>query len=375
MSYINTVILKPTHRCNLNCSYCYDRYNREKDKMILSKENLVIALRKIAEEWDEFQAIWHGGEPTVLGVEYWRYVLDNTNDLNIHWNVQTNATLLNDEWMELFKKYNCEVGTSWDGINNKTRTNESNYFFNFIDLIKKYDITAAAIFTVTPDNYQDVFNTAIFALQNKINVNFNLVFDYYRTISESEYYEMAFGLANIFDLYCTIPDFQIQRPFDFINNWLLQKKPNLCENIICNSKWISINPNGDVGFCGKPWPSDLIYGNIFDSDFNLKHLDETKNGLILRDIQEKQWEHCKDCELLIYCNGGCPYNSINKQTLEYEFNEGYCFFIKTLMKLCISILKTRYLNDTLENQFLKDNIETSNRIEVKKWRNCKYPII
>ena len=62
MSYINTVILKPTHRCNLNCSYCYDRYNREKDKTILSKENLVIALRKIAKEWDEFQAIWHGGE-------------------------------------------------------------------------------------------------------------------------------------------------------------------------------------------------------------------------------------------------------------------------------------------------------------------------
>ncbi len=64
--------------------------------------------------------IWHGGEPTIPGVEYYRRVIEICEELRrpgqtITHSLQTNATLLNDEWAVFFRDNRFGVGVSIDG--------------------------------------------------------------------------------------------------------------------------------------------------------------------------------------------------------------------------------------------------------------------
>lgn len=65
-----TIILKPSHRCNFNCTYCYDRFERSKDSNILPVDDCILILKKFANKFPDYQVIWHGGEPTCLGKDY-----------------------------------------------------------------------------------------------------------------------------------------------------------------------------------------------------------------------------------------------------------------------------------------------------------------
>ena len=63
---------------------------------------------------------FQGGEPTTAGVEYFEKFHKliekyNTKNIIVNFAIQTNGTLLNKKWLELFKKYNYLVGLSLDG--------------------------------------------------------------------------------------------------------------------------------------------------------------------------------------------------------------------------------------------------------------------
>ena len=76
---------------------------------------------------------WQGGEPTLLGVDYFRKVVElqkrHANRKKIENAFQTNGVLLNDEWCEFFVENNFLIGLSIDGppeLHDKYRVNKSN---------------------------------------------------------------------------------------------------------------------------------------------------------------------------------------------------------------------------------------------------------
>ena len=367
-----TIILKPSHRCNLNCAYCYDRFNRAKDNTILPANKLIEALQKCYDEFGDFTAIWHGGEPTVLGIDYWRQVLEAFKEKKINWSVQTNNTLINEEWAKLFQEYGCSVGTSWDGITNTERTHNSDSFFNFLNIMKKYNINHSVLYTVTPENYKDILNAAIFGIQTNTTIEYNFVFDYYRKITDQEYNLITLSLLQVFDLYCSLEQCTIARPFNYYMTWLDGRPAELCERKYCQGDWISIDPHGNIRPCGKPWSEDMSYGNIFDPNFSFDNIKTNKKiNNFFEEVFDTQWEHCKDCRWLLYCNNGCPYSNLNKQTGKIEWNRDWCMFNKALFDGMDEIIKTRYLSGTLINSNLSDSIESSPKTEVALWRNSK----
>jgi hypothetical protein len=122
------VMAKPTGAiCNLDCEYCF----------FLSKEMLYPGSRfRMAEELQktyirqlleahaqapEVIVAWQGGEPTIMGLDFFRrsielqqqqYVRPGQRILNT---LQTNGTLLNDEWGAFLKEHDFLVGISIDG--------------------------------------------------------------------------------------------------------------------------------------------------------------------------------------------------------------------------------------------------------------------
>jgi uncharacterized protein len=120
------VIAKPAgSRCNLDCTYCYYLHKGqllpETAKGRISDELLEEFIRQYIEgqDADTIAFSWHGGEPTLLGVGFFRKVVElqekYAGDKKIENDLQTNGSLIDDEWCEFFKEHNFLVGLSLDG--------------------------------------------------------------------------------------------------------------------------------------------------------------------------------------------------------------------------------------------------------------------
>jgi uncharacterized protein len=119
-------LAKPTGAvCNLGCKYCF----------FLSKENLYPGssfrmtddlLEEYIRQYIQSQRVteaaisWQGGEPTLMGLDFFRRSIEYVEKykkpyMTIQYTLQTNGTLLDDEWCKFFRENNFLVGLSLDG--------------------------------------------------------------------------------------------------------------------------------------------------------------------------------------------------------------------------------------------------------------------
>ncbi|GAM58084.1 arylsulfatase regulatory protein [Vibrio ishigakensis] len=152
--------------CNIDCSYCYYLGKKEllnyskSDAEVMSGERLEQYIQQYIEAQNTPEIIfsWHGGEPTLLGVDYFKKVVELQKKYcpqhsNITNDIQTNATLLDDEWCQFFKQNEFVVGVSIDGpehIHNRYRTNKAGrgtfkQTFRGIQLLKKHRVKFATL--------------------------------------------------------------------------------------------------------------------------------------------------------------------------------------------------------------------------------------
>ena len=112
-------MLKPVgSRCNMACQYCY---YQEKGNALLSEQLLEEFTRQYLETQTMPQVLftWHGGEPLLRPLSFYRKALELQRrygqGLQIDNCIQTNGTLLTDEWCEFLRENNFLVGISIDG--------------------------------------------------------------------------------------------------------------------------------------------------------------------------------------------------------------------------------------------------------------------
>jgi uncharacterized protein len=116
----SAVYFNPTERCNLNCSYCYlpETMRREGKTMTAeelgrSLDKLLIYFREIQPPGVRPQLIFHGSEPLLAKDAVFPGIERFSEDFVF--GIQTNATLLDDEAIEFFKKHRVGIGISLDG--------------------------------------------------------------------------------------------------------------------------------------------------------------------------------------------------------------------------------------------------------------------
>ena len=124
------VMAKPVgSRCNLACQYCY--YNRTDNnseppalhQQHMADELLELFIRQYIEAsaGPEVQIVWHGGEPTLAGLDFFRRVVElQKRYLPEGWscrnNLQTNGVLLDEKWAAFIAEARFDVGLSIDGV-------------------------------------------------------------------------------------------------------------------------------------------------------------------------------------------------------------------------------------------------------------------
>lgn len=120
------VLAKPIGpMCNLDCEYCF---YLEKQALFSAGENFrmtdgvlfaYISSYVTSQPTPVVEFVWQGGEPTLLGIDFFKRVVELqrpfAHQKKIRNFLQTNGTLLTDEWCDFLKKHNFMVGISLDG--------------------------------------------------------------------------------------------------------------------------------------------------------------------------------------------------------------------------------------------------------------------
>ncbi|MFG3343634.1 cyclophane-forming radical SAM peptide maturase AmcB [Streptomyces sp. NPDC048018] len=112
------LFVQPTTLCNLDCSYCYlpDRA-RARTMPAEVADAVATGVRRWADR-HPVHVLWHGGEPLTVGPARFERLLDRFRAATPHpvtHGVQTNATLIDDSWCELFTRRAVHVSVSLDG--------------------------------------------------------------------------------------------------------------------------------------------------------------------------------------------------------------------------------------------------------------------
>jgi len=379
-----TIILKPSHNCNYHCIYCYDRFLRAKHHEILSVENCIKALEKtfILRNPDnfKFQVIWHGGEPTLLGINYLDTVMSYFKDkeYTIEWCMQTNGSLLNEEWFQLAKKYDLHIGLSWDGVStDSTRlANQKDKKMNIFEiamLCDKYSLRVGLLMVVTPNNANTLLASYELAKKLNLSISFNPLFG--ENINKEDYLKMAYGQLELFDYLLQQDDGEFSRPFEWIKSFVLGEWSNLCEFTWCSNKWLGIDCNGNITQCGKPWGDDLMWGNILDDNITWEKIESSPMSKLLADIGEQQWKYCKDCKWMSVCMNGCPFNGWDAETKTYHIDEDFCFYQKFLWEGFMFLINKHCNENTLRHKKFIEYLNQTTRGDLIKWKNYKYPTI
>ena len=121
------LLAKPTGAiCNLDCTYCFF-LSKEMlypgSRFRMADDLLETYLRQLIEAHErspEVMVAWQGGEPTMMGLDFFRRSVELAEDLKrpgqrVVYTIQTNGTLLDDEWGAFFKEHDFLVGLSIDG--------------------------------------------------------------------------------------------------------------------------------------------------------------------------------------------------------------------------------------------------------------------
>lgn len=119
------IMLKPAGSlCNLNCKYCYyldkaDIYGGREPVMSEAMLETLVREYIAANDVPEVTFNWHGGEPLILGMDFYRKAValeeKYADGKKIHNTIQTNGVLLNGEWADFFRQNGFLVGVSIDG--------------------------------------------------------------------------------------------------------------------------------------------------------------------------------------------------------------------------------------------------------------------
>lgn len=165
------VMVKPIGSiCNLNCTYCYylekQKLYAETTNFRISDELLETYIRQYidANEVPNVTFTWQGGEPTLMGLDFFKHIIvlqkKYAGNKTISNSLQTNGTLLTDEWCVFLNENNFLVGISIDGpreIHDMHRPQKSGQpswdkVMNGVFLLKKHKVEFNTLSVVHNDN-------------------------------------------------------------------------------------------------------------------------------------------------------------------------------------------------------------------------------
>ncbi len=320
--------------CNLACDYCYysNCKGRPEAKVNRIERSL---LDKVIEEMMQKAAggtasfAWQGGEPLLAGIDFFREVVSlqamhAVPPVNISNALQTNGTLIDEEWARFFKRYNFLLGVSLDGpqsIHNARRLTGSgkgsfDLVMHGINHLRAADVDFNILTVIHEGNVTKARQLMEFYEQEGFRyVQFIPCMDFraqetgsaakYR-ITPQQYGEF---LCEAFD--CWYNGGQPRISIRFFDNMLgmnMNQEAELCIHRSSCPQTLILEQNGDAYPCDFYMAESYKLGNVGSDS-----LDTILSSPVYREflaMKARLPAACLQCPYLKLCHGGCPRNRV-----------------------------------------------------------------
>jgi uncharacterized protein len=322
--------------CNLDCDYCF--YLRKEAlypgaSFRMSDRTLEIYTRQYihSQRVPEVNFAWQGGEPTLMGLDFFRKAVAYQNKYTrpgkrIENALQTNGTLLDDEWCQFFFENHFLVGISLDGPremhdlyrHDKGHSPTFERVLHSIQLLRKHQVDFNILSCVSSANVSQPLEVYSF-LRDEIGAEFiqfipivergvEGIFQGENALSPRSITGKQYGdfLITIFDdwVHRDVGNVFVQLFDTALGHWL-DAPGGLCVFQETCGLALALEHNGDLYSCDHFVDTSHHLGNILQSP-----LVELVNGEHQHHfgLEKKTTlpRYCRECSVLFACNGGCP---------------------------------------------------------------------
>lgn len=353
MKHLSVLIKPASSLCNIRCQYCFyaniSSLREVKSYGIMTNDVMEKMIDQIfidLDNGDQMTFAFQGGEPTVAGLRYFerfiQYVDQQEKEVNVHYAIQTNGTMLNDKWAAFLKENDFLVGLSIDGcpkFHNKYRLDTQNKgTYSRVSKAKKlleaYDISFNVLSVLTDDIARNPDAIFDYLLEEGIDyVQFIPCLD---DLEAEDYSEFALQPEQFASFYSRIYK-RWQEEFvkgHYISIQLIDSIINL----------IGGRGGGMCGLTGNCGVQNIIEadGSVYPCDFYV--LDRYKMGYITESTlfelrasapareflcsDSSLSDYCQTCPFLKMCYGGCKRL---KHTMYLNKEENFCGY-QTFLK-------------------------------------------
>jgi uncharacterized protein len=320
--------------CNLNCTYCYylDKsllYGHKKTHH-MTNEMLETYIRQHIEAstGKEITFSWHGGEPLLAGLDFYRKVVALQEKYNpagreIINGIQTNGTLLNPDWCRFFAEAHFYIGISMDGperlhdIFRMTRDGKSTFkkVMQGYDLLVMHGLDPEILCVVNAENVKHPLE--VYRFFRKLGAPYLTFIPLVEKqagsaegVSQGSVPAEAFG-----DFLCAIFNEWVQHDIGRVKVQIFEEAARAAfgqGHTLCIFKPVCggvpvVEHNGDFFSCDHFVARDHHVGNIRDT--HLADLLDSDRQMAFGQAKENTLpQYCLQCEVRDMCHGECPKN-------------------------------------------------------------------
>ena len=316
--------------CNLECRYCY--YLRKKDlygkgeSLRMSDDILeeYIIQHIDASESPEVRFSWHGGEPTILGKDYFRKIaaLQRTHrpeGKTIANGIQTNGTLLDEEWCQFLASEGFTVGISLDGpkeLHDPYRTGKRGnptheQAMRGYRLLREHGVACDVLCVVHAGNVPHPLE--IYRFFKEIGATSIGFLPLVERAPDGGVIDLTVPPAALGDFLCAIFDEWLANDIGRVNVQIFEeaiatalgREHGLCIFRETCGDIPVVEHNGDFFSCDHFVDEAHCPGNIMETPL-ASLLDSPEQRAFGQAKRNRLPRFCRTCEVLSMCNGGCP---------------------------------------------------------------------
>ena len=309
-----SVVMKPTLSCNAHCRHCYS-HDDGSGVMDMSVVERTVGMVRV--EYDSARYLWTGGEPLLAGERFFKRARACQKEAygkaigRCGNTIQTNGLLLTPRFLEFCRDARINVGVSFEGgCDAGLRPGiDRAKVESVLSMMSKKGHMFSVISSIHSGNVGSMHEMYRFFRDRGIAFYCSPALRMIGCpesglwMSPQEYAEACIAL---FDEWLTDASTPIPvLPFyQYLRASLSEPNISDCAHASCLTRWISVEPNGDVYPCSKPCPPEYRMGNIMDVDsiYELFSSDGFRRVLV-GSIERR--ERCRSCPIFTQCAGGC----------------------------------------------------------------------
>jgi uncharacterized protein len=328
------VMSKPTGAiCNLDCEYCFflskeELYPGSGFRMPEDVHEAYISQLLAAQRGaDEVVVAFQGGEPTLMGIDFFRrtlelearYAAPGQVILNT---LQTNATLIDDEWAAFLAEHGFLVGVSIDGpraMHDVYRVDKGgkptfDRVIAGLDALKRHGVEWNALVTVNSvngDHGREVYTFLRDALEATFMQLIPIVEHEEgesasaRSVSGRQYGRF---LIDVFEEWARhdVGDVFVQMFDTALAHWMGMDQAGMCVHARTCGDAVALEHNGDLYSCDHYVDPDYLLGNITQGRTMLQLVESPQQRAFGQAKEDTLPAYCRSCDVRFACNGGCP---------------------------------------------------------------------